>query len=163
MQEKNATFLDFLRRTDLLAVSKGLNVGDLIPILDLSRATLFSYRSGKRPISAKAWMKLEAAERAAGINSVRANGVSVNSLHAERVSENQVTRDEITDKPHLGGQLTREEASSNQLQAQLIAQLAALTSVIAEQNKRIDALIEQRATSSSGHGRAVKATRKKLA
>jgi hypothetical protein len=68
MQAKNETFLNFLRRTDNLAVSKGLNVGDLIPILGLSRATLFSYRTGKRPISSKAWRKLEAAEKAAGIN-----------------------------------------------------------------------------------------------
>ena len=33
----------------------------------MSRASLFNYRSGKTPITAKAWQKLERAERAAGV------------------------------------------------------------------------------------------------
>lgn len=42
-------------------------MGELLPILGISRASFFSYRSGKRPITAKAWRKLEQAERAAGV------------------------------------------------------------------------------------------------
>lgn len=67
MQEENETFRNYLKRTDALAHSLGCNVEDLIARLATSRASLFSYRTGKRPISSKAWRKLEAAERAAGI------------------------------------------------------------------------------------------------
>lgn len=66
-QEENETSRNFLKRTDALAHALGCNVEDLIDRLGTSRASLFSYRTGKRPISSKAWRKLEAAERAAGI------------------------------------------------------------------------------------------------
>ncbi|MGE9270703.1 MAG: hypothetical protein ACQKBU_07855 [Verrucomicrobiales bacterium] len=67
MQEKKDTYLDFLKRSDLLAATLGKNVEELVGPLQMSRASLFSYRTGKRPISSKAWHKLEAAERAAGL------------------------------------------------------------------------------------------------
>ncbi len=54
-------------RTDALAVRLGVHVQDLPESLGVSRASLFAYRAGKRPITSKAWRKLEAAERAAGI------------------------------------------------------------------------------------------------
>ena len=61
----------FLERTDLLAARLGVQMGELLPILEISRASFFSYRSGKRPISAKAWRKLEKAEREAGVISLK--------------------------------------------------------------------------------------------
>jgi hypothetical protein len=61
----------FLERTDLLAARLGVQMGELLPILEISRASFFSYRSGKRPISAKAWRKLEKAEREAGVATLR--------------------------------------------------------------------------------------------
>lgn len=67
MQGKKQTHEDFLRRTDALAVNLGMNVSELVPKLKISRAMIFAYRSGNRPITSKAWMKLEAAEAAAGI------------------------------------------------------------------------------------------------
>jgi hypothetical protein len=67
MQPETETFGDFLKRTDALALVLGLNVQDLPEVLDVSRASLFSYRTGNRPISSKAWRKLEQAERSAGI------------------------------------------------------------------------------------------------
>jgi len=67
VQTKNETSDDFLRRTDELAVSKRLHIDDLPDILGFSRASLYAYRAGKRSITRKAWLKLEAAERKAGV------------------------------------------------------------------------------------------------
>ena len=60
------TFLDFSRRTSELAAKLGVRIGDLPAKLEISRASLFSYRAGKSPISEKAWHKLELAERESG-------------------------------------------------------------------------------------------------
>jgi hypothetical protein len=65
MQQKSDTFLDFLRRTDSLALQLGKRVEDLPPILNISRASMFGYRAGDRSITNRAWLKLESAERAA--------------------------------------------------------------------------------------------------
>lgn len=46
----------------------GLNVQELPDVIGISRASLFSYRTGNRPLSSKAWRKLEAAEKEAGIS-----------------------------------------------------------------------------------------------
>jgi hypothetical protein len=43
----------------------GISLRSLAPRLGLSVASLFGYRSGKIPISAKAWSKLERAEQEA--------------------------------------------------------------------------------------------------
>jgi len=67
LQAKKQTFLDFSRRTDALAVKLGFRLGDLPAKLGISRASLFSYRTGKSPISNKAWQKLQIAERESGI------------------------------------------------------------------------------------------------
>jgi hypothetical protein len=67
MQEKSETFRNFSRRSDVLALALGIDLGELATRLDMGRASFFSYRTGKRPISGKAWAKLEAAETAAGI------------------------------------------------------------------------------------------------
>ena len=44
-----------------------INVEDLTEILDTSRSSLFGWRKGRRAVSPKAWRKLEAAEKAAGL------------------------------------------------------------------------------------------------
>ena len=46
----------------------GRNVQDLPEILGIGRASLFCYRTGKRTITRKTWLKLEQAERAADIH-----------------------------------------------------------------------------------------------
>lgn len=68
MQEKKDTFLDFSDRTDFLAEFLKLNLGDLPDLLGISRASFFSYRTGKRPLSKKAWVKLDALERMHGVS-----------------------------------------------------------------------------------------------
>lgn len=45
----------------------GIPVVELPEIIGVSKAMLFAYRKGKYPISWKAWRKLEAAEKEAGI------------------------------------------------------------------------------------------------
>lgn len=67
MQAENETSWNFSERTDALAQKLGCDLGDLCAELGMGRASFFSYRTGKRPISGKAWAKLAAAERAAGI------------------------------------------------------------------------------------------------
>ena len=68
MQEKNATFRNFLIRTDALALKMGVNVQDLPDFIGIARASLFCYRTGSRPISNKTWLKLALAETKAGIS-----------------------------------------------------------------------------------------------
>ena len=74
MQQKNETFRDFLRRTDALSVKIGCDIQQLPEKLGFSRASLFAYRSGTRPITGKAWRKLEAAEREAGMSQIQNMG-----------------------------------------------------------------------------------------
>ena len=59
--------MDFSERTDTLAARLGCDIGDLSAEIGIGRSTLFGYRSGKLQPSKKAWAKLEAAEREAGI------------------------------------------------------------------------------------------------
>ncbi len=67
MQAKNETSRNFLIRTDALALRLGVDVQDLPAFVGIGRASLFCYRRGSRPISNKTWLKLEKAEREAGI------------------------------------------------------------------------------------------------
>jgi hypothetical protein len=67
VQPKSKSFQSFCERTDLLATFLRLNVSDLPAKIEVSTSMFHSYRSGKQPISDKAWRKLEAAEARAGI------------------------------------------------------------------------------------------------
>lgn len=67
MQAENETYSDFLGRTDRLAYQKGARVEDLQGVLGISRASLFGYRSGKRKVPAKVWMKLGDEEKKVGL------------------------------------------------------------------------------------------------
>jgi hypothetical protein len=72
MQEKLESSAVFLERTDRLAAALGVTVSELPPVISLSNGMLFAYRKGRYPISRKAWIKLEAAERAAGVAPISA-------------------------------------------------------------------------------------------
>lgn len=67
MQENNRSFSLFSQRTEVLATKLGVRLLDLPEKTGISERMLFGYRSGVYPISGKAWAKLAAAERAAGI------------------------------------------------------------------------------------------------
>ena len=67
-QEKNLDFRTFSHKTDELSLVLGVNLKELPAILGFSLRMLNGYRSGDYPITEKAWLKLEKAERAAGIS-----------------------------------------------------------------------------------------------
>ena len=76
-----------------MAARLGVNIQDLPGKIGIGRASLFSYRTGKRSITSKTWAKLEAAERAAGIDSgasgaeIPAGGLVVRSAEPKYFAE----------------------------------------------------------------------------
>jgi hypothetical protein len=62
VQQENHTFESFSTRTEALADALGLKLSDLPDLIGISKAMFHSYRSGKYPISDKAWRKLRTAE-----------------------------------------------------------------------------------------------------
>ena len=65
MQENFRSASHFSQRTESLAVALGVHLKELPSRLGFSERMLFGYRSGKYPITGKAWRKLEQAEREA--------------------------------------------------------------------------------------------------
>ena len=84
-QEENETFETFLQRSEILAEMLHLSVEEAAEQIGVSRASFWGYRSGARSISPKAWRKLEAAEKAAGIGvdpvSKKSNEIHVSHLN----------------------------------------------------------------------------------
>lgn len=62
MQGKSEKFSEYSERTEMLASDLGLNLSDLPLKIGVSASMFHAYRSGKHPISGKAWRKLEEAE-----------------------------------------------------------------------------------------------------
>lgn len=67
MQAEIKSFSEFSERTEELAHRIERNLKDLPALLGVSPSMFWGYRTGKYPISAKAWRKLAAAEAKAGI------------------------------------------------------------------------------------------------
>ena len=67
MQQQNRSSSHFSQRTEILSEQLGLLLRDLPVRIGISDRMFYGYRSGSYPISDKAWRKLEAAERAAGL------------------------------------------------------------------------------------------------
>jgi hypothetical protein len=112
----------FLKRSDDLALKLRMNLTDLARHIDLSDGSFFGYRTGRVTISAKAWRKLEAAERAAGIDHFT---------------------DDVVSK---GGQLTRELASKPPAQ-DMESKVAEMGAKIDRLTDLVEQLLEQRAAS----------------
>lgn len=132
-QEKNRTFSHFSHRTEILADKLNVQLQELGRVLGVSNRMLFGYRSGSYPISDKAWRKLEAAEKAAGIGHERPQSA-------------------VFDAP----------SESDRLRA-LEHQVSQLIAAVKEQTEQMQKLIDQRAASSPDRGRAVASKKKKLA
>jgi len=66
MQEENEDFLQFLARVDAYQYSRRLRRVEACREIGISERTLSAIRNGKSP-TVRAWAKLEAAERKAGI------------------------------------------------------------------------------------------------
>jgi len=64
---KNQTIIPFSDRVEQLAAHLGIGVKETASRIGISPAMLFAYKSGKNPISGKAWRKLEEAEIRAGL------------------------------------------------------------------------------------------------
>jgi len=92
MQEKKNTFRIFLERSDKLAEIRRVSLRELAPLMGLSVASLFGYRSGAIPISNKAWRKLEEAEKAAGIGSATDKPPEQEAAHSPQVAESETDR-----------------------------------------------------------------------
>jgi hypothetical protein len=68
VQDHFCSPMQFLQRTDDLAARLGCYLRDLPAKIGISERSMFGYRAGKYPVTAKALRKLEAAERLAGIS-----------------------------------------------------------------------------------------------
>jgi len=64
---ENQTIIPFSARIDRLAAQLQMGLKEVAPWIGISPAMLFAYKSGKNPISKKAWRKLEEAEIRDGI------------------------------------------------------------------------------------------------
>jgi len=62
MERKNNSKEEFIQRTDILAMQLGVSISAVCEIIDVSPATFFAYRAGRRKVSNKSWKKLELAE-----------------------------------------------------------------------------------------------------
>lgn len=88
MQEETRAKESFLERTDLLAKELNVSLRNLAPIIGISSASLFGYRSGNIAISSKAWSKLEYAEHKAGVeSSVGEDAVSYGKANNPRLAD----------------------------------------------------------------------------
>jgi len=67
MQDKSDRHSEFSERTEALSENLGILLSDLPSKIGVSASMFYAYRTGKQPISSKAWRKLESAESAAGI------------------------------------------------------------------------------------------------
>jgi hypothetical protein len=74
----------FLERTARLAASLRVSIRDVAQHVGISQASLFAYRAGKNPITAKVWRKLEEAEMKAGLLERRSATHAVSGAHLER-------------------------------------------------------------------------------
>ena len=110
-------------RTDSLAVFLSVNLEELPPKIGISRGMFYAYRAGKSPISAKAWHKLEQAERAAGLAPPLVEQVAEAKAHAPAA---------VT---HIVASATGDEALS-------LLPLDARMKLVAELEKLIDQFIQ---------------------
>jgi hypothetical protein len=108
VQGENETYRDFLVRTDSLALRLGINVQDLPPIIGIGRASLFSYRSGNRPITRKAWLKLAAAENST--SAARASPGLESSVVREDPVEYGAKKGNLEQDPSVIGMLEKLDA-----------------------------------------------------
>lgn len=82
----------------------GINVQELPEVLGIGRASLFCCRTGKRPITPKTWLKLEEAERRAGVSEASATLVRSHAQAAEAAGgteEERQARFEAADAPRV--------------------------------------------------------------
>jgi len=90
VQEKNKTFGTFFSRTNFLAETLGVGILDLKKVMGISQGVLFRGRKNDNDITAKTWLKLENAERKAGIISLERVPESSNKTETFEQSVEQI-------------------------------------------------------------------------
>jgi len=105
MQDRICSPLQFLQRTDALALARSCLLKDLPEIIGISERSLFGYRAGKYPVTAKALRKLQAAEAATGISA------------SQWKADDPATVNE--DTPAYGAKATRREAGERSIMERL--------------------------------------------
>lgn len=104
MQEENQSARAFSERTEKLAKRLGISLRALPPVIGISPAMLFAYRTGKNDISKKAWAKLQVAEIRASQSATRP--------HVDRVEEaNEIVMARPARTPPRGGSMRVEESA----------------------------------------------------
>lgn len=135
MQQDSDTFF---RRTEALSDALKCNAEGLVPLLGLSRASFFSYRSGKRPITRKAWRKLEDAE--AKVEVARQMGLRINPETGEMESAGRAVQDAATTKAWLKmvRDLSGEIAAARKETASAEKRLAACAEILRSFKKSLE-------------------------
>jgi hypothetical protein len=127
MQAENQTISDFIIRTDLLADRLGLILSEIPQKIGISKAMMYAYRAGNSRITNKVWLKLERAERAAGIHqdTVPAEPAKAGSSASPKEFFDLVEKKERVKDP-FPPSLARLQAITAQVQADLAALQAGL-------------------------------------
>lgn len=94
-----------MHRTDLLAARKGLAVQELADIIGISRRTLFAARNNDIGVTAKTWLKLEAAERMVDVNNASSaltkRFVAISEAAGGTEEEKQALFEDLMDKEKM--------------------------------------------------------------
>ena len=110
---------NFSERTDELSRQIGCTMRDLAGKIGISQAMLFAYRSGKSEPTLKVFRKLEAAERAAGVQ----NGTDPGSNGPAGIANNSGTPKEtpggLEKEKSAGDRLEKLEAEVGELREEL--------------------------------------------
>lgn len=117
MQQKSENFSEYSERTEALARNLGVNLSDLPEKIGVSNSMFHAYRSGKYPISQKAWRKLEQAEEAHARTHLTAARESIEKLMATQ-SSSHPKQGGVGDSAHLS---YAESAEGDQRRSQTAA------------------------------------------
>lgn len=117
----------FSQRTEVLSERLGCLLRDLPPKIGISDRMFYGYRSGSYPISSKAWRKLSAAERAAGLAGGGAPAATPPAA-GEAPAEPPLDPGEISSE--VAAQLTRLQEQMASLHSQMAAATAPLADLV---------------------------------
>ena len=137
----------FLKRTDALALKKRLGTEALAQELGFSRASFWGYRTGGRPISAKAWSKLESAERSVDLETSETFNASKSSLRPDAQRDATLSRARARTERYgeAAGQALEETLEDLRDHLEMLAASGPALSAAAVQacKDRIDAFVQE--------------------
>lgn len=128
MQENICSSLQFSQRTDALASALGCRLVDLAGKIGISERSLFGYRKGDYPVTAKALRKLQSAEWDAGVRALPPNVLEDNG--------DALVREE----PSEAG--AEKELSILERMKKMEGERAVIIAELASAHKKLDALMD---------------------